>query len=195
MSDQAQHTDERRAPLTLQERIERSEVGRGVLSTFLVVTLAAIVVINLPASPLRHSLLRPAQPYLNALALDQAWALFAPDPRRAVIDLDAIVRYEDGSTADWHFPRDGALIGTYRDYRWRKWAENAIADQNGGALWKPAALWAAAREQRAGHRVVSVTLLRHVAPLTPPGTLPRALPWQTQSMYVLRFVGNPGAGG
>lgn len=170
-----------------QQRLEESELGRGALSSVIVVTLIAIVAINLPGSELRRQLLRPAQPYLNALGLDQNWAIFAPDPRRVVIDTSALVAFEDGVTARWRFPHDGALVGTYRDYRWRKWDENLINPANSAALRRPAALWAARQEARPGHRVTRVTLVERFAPLAPPGVEPSVGRTAEQVFYTLRL--------
>ncbi len=176
-----------------QQRLEESAFGRGMLSSLFVVTLIAIVAINLPQSDLRRQLLRPGQPYLNAIGLDQNWALFAPDPRRVVIHVAATVSYDDGRTAQWSFPRDGALIGTYRDYRWRKWAENLINPANATALWRSAALWAAGQERRPGHAITKVSLVERFAPLAPPGVTPSVGPTQQRVFYTLR-VQPPGTG-
>ena len=174
--------------LDWQQRIEQSAYGRGVLSTLIVITLVAIVAINLPGSELRTQLLRAGQPYLNVLGLDQNWALFAPDPRRVVIQVSGRVSFEDGSVRIWRMPESGALVGTYRDYRWRKWAENLIAPANGAALWRPAALWAAARAQRPGHTVRQVQLVERYQDVLPPGVTPSTGPEQTRVFYTLRFV-------
>jgi predicted DCC family thiol-disulfide oxidoreductase YuxK len=174
-------------PRGWQQRLEESAFGRGLLSTLFVVTLIAIVAINLPESDLRRQLLRPGQPYLNALGLDQNWALFAPDPRRVVINVSAAVTFDDSVTSQWSFPHDGALIGTYRDYRWRKWAENLISPSNGQALWRSAALWAAGSEVRPGHSVTSVALVERYAVINPPGVTPSVGPTQLRVFYVLRL--------
>ncbi len=161
------------------------------LSALIVVTLIAIVVSNLPSSELRAQLLRPAQPYLNATGLDQNWAVFAPDPRRVVIDVSALVKFDDGRTANWRFPHEGSLIGAYRDYRWRKWEEYLISPSN-ARLWKPAALWAASQEARPGHRVARVTLLERYALLAPPGVTPTVGPDQQRTIYTLLVLPGPG---
>jgi len=176
-----------------QQRFEESEVGRGILSTLIVVSLIAIVAINLPGSELRRQLLRPGQPYLNALGIDQNWSLFAPNPRRVVLDVSATVAYDDGRTAQWTFPHDGALLGTYRDYRWRKWEENLISPMNAEPLWRPAALWAASHETRVGHAVTRVKLVERYANLEPPGTTPSTGPTATRVFYVLRLNAFGGA--
>lgn len=179
---------------SLQQRIEESAFGRGILSTLIVITLVAIVAINLPQSQLRQDLLRPGQPYLNALGLDQNWALFAPDPRRVVIDVFADVTFSDGQKAVWRFPHDGALIGDYRDYRWRKWEENLISPAN-AVLWRPAAQWAASSEASAGHVPKTVALVEHFANLEPPGVTPETGPTQTRIVYVLHLTtGAPAPG-
>jgi hypothetical protein len=175
----------------LQERVESTEFGRGLISAFVLVTLGFVLATNLPASPLRDKLLAPGQPYLNALGLDQSWAIFAPDPRRAVIALRATIRYDDGSTATWRIPENDPVIGTFRDYRWRKWLENVIADAN-QQLWRPAALWVAAHEARPGRSVVQVQLVRRYATLQPPGTTPSQLPWQEKLFYTLNVTGSGG---
>lgn len=173
---------------SLQQRIEESPLGRGILSAVIVVTLIAIVAINLPQSQVRSDLLRPGQPYLNAIGLDQNWALFAPDPRRIWIDVSAVVTFDNGRTATWRFPHDGALIGTYRDYRWRKWEENLISPEN-SELWRPAALWAASSEARPGEVPRTIALVERFAVLEPPGATPSTGPVQRRVFYVLRVTG------
>lgn len=172
---------------SLQQRFEESAFGRGILSTLIVITLVAIVAINLPHSQLRQDLLRPGQPYLNALGLDQNWALFAPDPRRVVIDVFGEVTFRDGQKAVWRFPHDGALFGDYRDYRWRKWEENLISPVN-AVLWRPAAQWAASTEASPGHIPKTVALVEHFANLEPPGVTPETGPTQTRIVYVLHLT-------
>jgi hypothetical protein len=174
-------------PISLQQRFEESAIGRGILSTLIVLSLVAIVAINLPQSELRRELLRPGQPYLNVTGLDQNWALFAPDPRRVVIDVGAVVTFTNGAPAVWRFPHDGALIGTYRDYRWRKWEENLISPVN-ALLWRPAALWAARSVTGPGEVAKSVTIIERYADLEPPGVTPSTGPVQQRVVYVLRFA-------
>jgi hypothetical protein len=171
----------------LQPRIESSGIGRAVISVFVVVTVVAIVGTNLPGSTLRADLMSPGQPYLNALGLDQDWALFAPDPRREAIGLRAIVRYDDGTSATWTIPDDDPVIGTYRDYRWRKWMENVIMPTSQG-LWRAAALWAAREEARSDKREFDVTLVRLTSSLMAPGTKPLRGPWVAEAFFNLRLT-------
>jgi len=97
------------------ERLEVTRSGRAVISVFLLVTLAAIAVPNLPDSKVKSKILTPVGPYLTATGLDQNWSVFAPDSRRAVLTLVARVRYADGSTAEWRIPEGGPLLGVYWD--------------------------------------------------------------------------------
>ncbi|MCA1680565.1 MAG: hypothetical protein LC777_17255 [Actinobacteria bacterium] len=159
--------------------------GGGLISAFVVLTVAAIIATNLPDSTLRSNLMASGQPYLNALGVDQSWALFAPDPRRGLIDLRGVVTFDDGSSATWRFPRNGPLVGTYRDYRWRKWTENAISETNAATLWRSAALWAAKEQARPGRRAAKVRPVRRFAPLNPPGQRRSHRDWSEEAFYTL----------
>jgi hypothetical protein len=127
---------------------------------------------------------------LNALGLDQAWGVFAPDPRRAVIDVSAFVTYDDGKVAQWSIPRNGALLGSYTDYRWGKWEEFLIQPTVGSSLWRPAAEWAASREVRPGHTIKRVILVERFQKLAPPGVNPSIGPPQRQVFYSLSLGGS-----
>ena len=172
------------APWRLQQRLESTAAGRVAISAFIAVSLVFVVAANLPRSSLRHDLLTPGQPYLNALGLDQHWDVFAPEPRKQAIDLVALVTFSDGSQATWRPPYRGALVGAYSDYRWRKWLENAIADAN-RRLWRPLALFAARQASTVGGRPVRVTLIRRFYDLRPPGTRPDRGPWKSFAYYTL----------
>jgi hypothetical protein len=172
-----------------QSRIERSPFGRGVLSVLILITLIAIVATNLPNSDLRTIAMRPGQPYLNALGLDQAWGVFAPDPRRAVIDVSAFVTYDDRKVAQWSIPRNGALLGSYTDYRWGKWEEFLIQPGVGSSLWQPAAEWAASREVRPGHTIKRVVLVERYRQLAPPGVTPSIGATKQKVFYSLSLPG------
>lgn len=172
---------------SLQQRFEESAFGRGILSVLIVITLVAIVAINLPQSQLRHDLLRPGQPFLNATGLDQNWALFAPDPRRIAIDVSAVVVFRQGKPAVWRFPHDGSVVGTYRDYRWRKWEENLINPAN-SILWRPAALWAASSESMPGRIPKTVYVVERFAAIEPPGVTPSTGPVQQRIVYTLHLT-------
>lgn len=169
----------------LQQRLEAWPAGRVVISVFLMVTLAAIVVTNLPESRVRREAMMVANPYLVATGLDQKWRIFAP-PRRTSLRMEARVTYEDGSVAVWRPPHGGDLLGTYWDYRWRKWLENVTQDVNRKVLWKPAAQFAAREVRRPGKLPIAVTLIRRAQDLRPPGADgPDTRRWKSYAYYTL----------
>jgi hypothetical protein len=169
----------------LQERLESSEVGRVLISAFLIATLFSLCVTNLPDSRLRREATKATDPYVNSLGLDQTWSVFAPDPRRVSLDMEARITYSNGETATWTVPRGGSLIGSYWDYRWRKWLENVVQEANRG-LWRPTAQFIAQRRRRSGSLPTRVTLVRRWRDLTPPGARPRKRPrWQQYAFYTL----------
>lgn len=157
---------------SLQERLETSTGGRTLISAFLIVTLLAVLVTNLPDSQLRRTLSEKTQPYLNAIGLDQNWGVFAPDPRREAIGMKARIAYADGTTESWEPPVRNDLFGEYSDYRWQKYMENVINDGVGGTLSKRTALWVARNERSRAEAPARVALIKRFAALPPPG--PRA---------------------
>jgi hypothetical protein len=176
---------------TLSARFEVNPLGRIAISGFVLATLLAILVANLPESRLRAEAFRVAQPYLTALGLDQNWSVFAPEPRRASIDLHARVDYADGTSALWRPPSGSDTTGAYWDYRWRKWMENAIQDRRRDVMWRPAALFVAREMPRDGTRPVRVTLVRRwrdVPRAASNGTRPA---WQSYAFYELPLREGP----
>lgn len=160
----------------MQARLERAAAGRALISFMLVVTLASIGVTNMPASETKARLSALAQPYLNAVGLDQNWAIFSPNPRTLVIFIESHTEYTDGTSSVWPIPADPGL-SAYRDYRWHKYAEYVHLDVN-ERLWPVFAEFVAARERAAGNDPVRVTLVRRVIEQLPPGPGPdnRLLP-------------------
>ena len=173
----------------LQERLEGSAPGRALISFFVLVTLGALAVTNLPDSAVKAGVLAPAGPYLAATGLDQNWGVFAPDSRRTVLILIARVRYDDGSTAEWRLPEGGPVVGAYWDYRWRKWAENLMTIGGDAArLQRPAAVWIARDMRRSRKRPVLVTLAARSSALPPPGRQAGEQgPWREDIFYRLSF--------
>ena len=155
-------------PAEAAERFEATPAGRALISAFLAVTLVAIVVTNLPESHLRRQVGRATEPYLHATGLDQAWRLFAPEPRRYTIGLRATVTYADGTAETWRPPVGGDLVDGYWDYHWQKWQE-WVMDVRHRSLWRPAAEFVAREHSGAARRPVRVTLLRLTSLNRPPG--------------------------
>jgi hypothetical protein len=168
----------------LQERLEATDLGRVVISALIVVVITA----NLPASWLQSKLTKVATPAINGTGLVQVWGVFAPDPRRESVDLEARVRMTDGSVQVWHDPAASKLFGDYSVYRWRKYMEWAVADAYMNILWRPTTIWLARRAVQEGRHPVSVTLIRRWSRLYPPGSSPAQSRWHQSAYYRLRVT-------
>jgi hypothetical protein len=179
--------DSGRGP-TISERVESSPLGRSIISAFLIFTLGAMIASNLPPSELRRTALKAASPFLDLTGLHQNWNLFAPDPRRVTLQLEARITYADGTNAVWHPPVGDPFVGVYRTFRWRKWAGYVVA-KTSASLWAPTAAWVARTHVRGGVYPARVVLVRrfYVAPL--PGRADtRQPPWNETVLYTARFT-------
>lgn len=164
----------------LQERLEASDVGRMLISAFLVFTLLGIVVWNLPGGVLQRRLLPVARPYFQSAGLDQGWGVFAPDPRNITNDFFARLQYPDGSETIWRYPLGNPVLAGYRTYRWQKWSEHVTLDVP--SLQAPAAHWVENTQIRNGQHPVVVTLVQRWADTPPPGSN-TPLQWQEKVLY------------
>lgn len=159
----------------LQERIEATRAGRAAITAFVVAALAGLLTTVLPEGALGPRASSVALPYLRATGLDNRWTMFAPDPPRLVIDVEARLRDADGRVSTWRPPYGGPALAAYRDYRWRKlmemavwWGPEVATDSWRERLWHSIALYAAGEKRRQGRRPVAVTLVRRSARLLPP---------------------------
>ncbi len=75
------------------------------ISAFLVVHLAAVLAVNLPASALRAACFVPMSYYLFPLGLAQSWGMFAPNPVRNTQTLQAWTVDRNGIHRTFTFPR------------------------------------------------------------------------------------------
>lgn len=169
----------------VQERLEASVGGRVLISIFVLLVLAAVVAWNLPESELARRSQFRLKPVTNASGLDQTWAVFAPDPPRQELRLEARIAYRDGTVRTWRVPTWDPVIGGYRDYRWLKWSEWMTSGSR-PLLWELAAAWIAREEQRAGRLPVSVTLVRQVSDLPVGGG---HIPPRPEELYVYPLDG------
>ena len=167
----------------LAARLERSGWGRVVLSTLVVVVLLTEIGTHLPESAIERSVGATSNQIVRILGVEQAWGVFAPDPRRIRIDVEARVTFADGSTTTWTVP-EGARIGeNLRFYRWRKWLERIRADSFSG-LWRPTAEWVASLYDDAPSPVVRVKLVRYFRENRVSGEQP---PWQAFTYHTLEL--------
>jgi hypothetical protein len=172
----------------VQEHIEASPLGRTVISGVLIVVLGAMIVSNLPSSNLRSSAMRGARPVLDLTGLHQNWNLFAPNPRRVTLQLEARITFADGTTETWLPPTGDPFVGVYRTFRWRKWASYVVDRSDDSSLWAPTAAWIARIHGRDGMRPVRVQLVRrsYVAP-RPGRDGARVPPWREQILFTARY--------
>jgi hypothetical protein len=170
---------------SLQEKIESDPLGRAVITGLLIFVLGTLLASNLPSSGLQRFLDDLVRPVRNGVGLDQAWGVFAPDPRRTVYDFEARITYDDGKTDLWHFPNGDPIISEYRDYHWQKYSEQVRLDDRSG-LWRPFATWLARTHDTPGRHPVEVVLVRRWFDLNPPGTKPSRGPWNRYEYFTLQ---------
>ena len=164
--------------------------GRSLLSLFIVVTLVAVVVTNLPESLLRRRSRRSTDPYLKATGLDQSWRIFAPNPRQISLRLEARVRYDDGSVVVWQPPAGGDLVGRLLGL---PLAQVARERDRGPRARRPSGgPPRCSRPARCGDRTAprdSVTLVVSSAGAAPTrGAGPRPRPLASEALYTLVAV-------
>ena len=170
-----------------QERLERTAAGKAAISGGIVYILVALLVSNLPTSELKDTARPAVTPLLEASALSQTWNLFAPNPRRSTLRLEARMTYADGTQLVWRQPEGDPFISEYRGYRWRKWASNMMSDRR-QALWPDVADWLAEQHRRDGERPTEVVLVRQFYMAPPLGSGDREVPpWSDDVLYVARY--------
>ncbi len=169
--------------LGVQERIERSRLGRLVISGFLIFTILAMVVSNLPRSEEAYTK-NFFDTYLSATDLRQRWNLFAPDPSKKTLQLSALISYADGSSEIWNFPTGGNGLDSYRYYRWRKLARRVNSNTSIAILWQPVALWIGREQADPDRRPVSVALIRRWATTPAPGSDEKVV-WQEKNFVTV----------
>ena len=155
---------------------------RVLITVFLLVTLAAVLVQNMPESVIKSSLMVPARPYLNLTGLDQGWSIFSPNPRQQTVYVLARLERADGSVAVRPVPA-GIGASAYWNYRWQKYGETLSDPVRGRVLWRPYAAWVVDQDRLQGGDPVEVTLVRRVSDNLPPGRQPDALPFVDQDIY------------
>ncbi len=162
----------------MQERLEAGRSGRAAISLLVAVVVASIVTSSMTNGALKPALLRHDQALLALLGLDQRWDIFAPDPRRRVVDVRARIDYADGPAEEWRLPRGAPVVGGYWDGRWRKWLDSAAFLGPQSQLWGELAGWLARDRVRSGRRPVRVTLVGRYFEQRPPGSTPLRGPWR-----------------
>lgn len=165
----------------MQDRLESSKAGRVAISVLVIAIVASIVTSSMTNGALKPSLLRYDQQLLALTGLDQRWDIFAPDPRRKVVDVRARIDYPNGRTETWRLPGGAPVVGAYWDSRWRKWLDNAMGLGPRSELWPGLAAWLA-RERT---RPLRVTVTGRYYDQRPPGSTPLRGPWRDLVVYRL----------
>ena len=173
---------------TPRQRFSESVLGRSVLSALLVFTLAAMLISNLPDSQLRRSGLKVVNGFLDVTGLHQNWNLFAPDPRRITLELEAHVIYDDGAEVVWQPTLGDPIFGVYASFRWRKWASYVVNRSNASGLWSETADWIARTHVVDGRYPNQVVLIRRSYLAPEPGRGTTQPPWSEQVLYRAHYT-------
>lgn len=173
----------------MQERLESSSLGRVGISLLIIAVVSSIALSSLTNGSMKNSLLRHDQKLLTLMGLDQRWDIFAPDPRRRVVDVRARIGYADGRTETWRLPRGAPVVGGYWDGRWRKWMDNAMVSGSRSELWPGLAGWLGRERVETGRQPVRVTVVGRYYEQRSPGATPLRGPWL--DLVVHRLDGPP----
>jgi hypothetical protein len=139
-------------------------------SLLAILLVGSMFVSNLPSSELRGRLRTIERPITDVTGLSQNWALFAPTPRSTVLRLRAEIERADGTVTEWTPPVGDRLVGVYRTYRWRKWA-NGVVDPDASRLHRGAVHHLRARfADDAASPIVEIRLYRGTYSQPRPGS-------------------------
>lgn len=149
--------------------------------------LLAEVCTHLPSSAIDRAVGAPANQVIRILAAEQAWGVFAPNPRSISLRLEARVTFVDGSTTTWEVPEGSPVIANLRYYRWRKWLERIRSDSF-RRLWRPTAEWIASLYDDGPSPVARVELVRYFHDNVIEGEQP---PWESFTYFTLDVPAEP----
>jgi hypothetical protein len=173
--------------MTIGERFEASPLGRAVITGALLFILASLIAANIPPSYAQRQLNSFVQPVRDGVGLDQDWGVFAPDPRRQTVALQARISYTDGTSETWNVPTGDPFVSEYRTYHWQKWSEYARLDDH-QELWEPFAVWVARTHNSSMRHPNEIALTRSWFDLNPPGSHPSRGPWHEYTYFSLKIT-------
>jgi hypothetical protein len=163
---------------------------RLAVSAFLLVHLSSTVIWVLPPCPIKALCFGTAGYYMIPLGLWQYWGMFAPDPVRNTITLEAEVIDAQGIRHGFAFPKLADYPGWegVPKYRHSKFAANLILDE-----------FVKQREFAARHVVrqlklppesfpVDVRIIYQIRETPPPGSPPTDLLAPTRAMTIGAYV-------
>jgi hypothetical protein len=101
---------------------------RLVISAFVIFHVSAVGITNMPDCPLKRTIGRAwVDAYTQPTGLWQVWAMFAPDPAKEAVTLEAVVRDSRGLVRNYAFPRqmdESAWTGFCGGFRHAKYSHN-----------------------------------------------------------------------
>lgn len=144
-------------------------VKYSVISGFIAVNLVVLAFDSVPNPSLfEEKALGLLAGYQKTFALFQGWSMFAPNPSRENLFVDADIYFEDGSQEKWGFPRTnlearGAMM--MRE-RLRKYMQDNLEMKDREDLWLDLSRFVARDvdgfESQRGHRRISgIQFYRH----------------------------------
>jgi hypothetical protein len=141
------------------------------ISAFVVLHMSATLVWAMPACPIRARFLDASSRYLFPLGLWQYWGMFAPDPLRETVTLEAVAADAQGLRYGFAFPTvagDSLWRATPR-FRHPKFVLHVAAPE-GDTLRRIAARYVVRQLQLpASAFPVEVYLYHQIRPAPPPG--------------------------
>ncbi len=167
----------------------RSRVGRLMLCALSTGLVVVLIMWNFPDPDVRAGAQDQVRPVVNALAINQGWGLFAPNPTRTSARVYAEITFSDGSREVFDFPDGEPFIGVLREFRWRKLERRLRQDKN-SALWRPVAQWIEVEVGRADVDVVRVELVREQSRLAEAGS-GKPLVWEVERFHTYVPAGTP----
>jgi hypothetical protein len=163
---------------------------RLAISAFVLFHVGATAIWVLPECPIRRQFVPTLKYYMLPLGLWQSWAMFAPDPIRDTIVLDAEVIDTHGVRYGFAFPRLAEYTwwqGIPR-FRYSKYVANLVADEF--ALPRQFAAHHVLRQLKLPESVypVSVHLVYQLRPAPPLGASAEADPMTPTKPFVVGTV-------
>jgi hypothetical protein len=175
-----------------QERLESNEHGRALINGFLVFTLAAMLVSNLPASSALNDHEQGVfRNFLFVTGLRQRWGVFSPNPTQNTVFVTARIDYADGGTQTWTFPQGERTLGTYRSYRWRMFGQDVQGRSTPLFVTASFADWVVRTKSDPNREVNKITLVRTAGRTRPPGEDGPVRSWRQEEFYSATVDGGP----
>ena len=166
--------------------MSRLAAKRVFVSVFLVGHVAAVALTNLPDCAVRRAIgYGWVDAYLFPTGQWQNWAMFAPDPAKDTLTLEAVVRDSRGLVKHYAFPRmmdKSAWVGFCGGYRHSKYTHDVGSPEARANREFAARFVVRALAMKAEDFPADVQLVYQVWPTNPPDAPagePPASPWTT----------------